>query len=232
MTTNQLTQAQLDQLRRLNSPTVANAIEMFGVRLRNTGFTDSRVHCIFPEFPPIVGYAATVRIRTADPPMEGRTFYDRTDWWNHILSVPAPRIVVAEDVDEPPGLGSFIGEVHANILDALDCVGVVTNGAVRGLRATRAIRFQMFAGNMSVSRAYAHIFDFGGPVIVGGMKVQAGDLLHGDVHGVQTIPLEIADKIPDAAEQIIRNKARLVALCHSGEFTLDKIRAAVKDWKP
>lgn len=65
------------------------------------------------------------------------------------------------------------------------------------------------------------------------MKVQAGDLLHGDVHGVQTIPLEIADKISYAAEQIVRNKERVVALCRSQEFTLDKIRAAVvKDWKP
>ena len=168
----------------------------------------------------------------ADPPMIQHSYYDRTEWWNHISSVPAPRILVVEDIDEHPGLGSFIGEVHANILDALDCVGVVTNGAVRGLRGTRAIRFQMFAGNLSVSRAYAHIFDFGGPITVAGMKVRPGDLLHGDVHGVQTIPLEIADKIPDAAEQIIRNKARVVALCHSGEFTLDKIRATVKDWKP
>ena len=206
MTTNQLTQAQLDQLRRLDSSTVANAIEMFDVRLRNTGFTDSRVHCIFPDFPPMVGYAATARIRTSNPPMEGHSFYDRTDWWNHILSIPAPRIVVVEDVDEHPGLGSFIGEVHANILYALGCVGIVTNGAVRGLRAMRAIGFQMFAGNLSVSHAYAHILDFGGPVTVAGMKVRAGDLLHGDVHGVQTIPLEIADKIPHAAEQIVRNE--------------------------
>jgi regulator of RNase E activity RraA len=233
MTTNQLTQAQVDQLRRLDSSTVANAIEMLDVRLRNTGFTDSRVHCIFPDFPPIVGYAATARIRTSNPPMEGHSYYDRTDWWDHILSIPAPRIVVVEDVDKHPGLGSFIGEVHANILYALGCVGIVTNGAVRGLRATREIRFQMFAGNLSVSHAYAHIFDFGGTVTVGGMKVQAGDLLHGDVHGVQTIPLEIADKISYAAEQIVRNKERVVALCRSQEFTLDEIRAAVvKDRKP
>ena len=64
MTTNQLTQVQLDQLRGLDSYTVADTILTFDVRLRNTGFTDSRVHCIFPDFPPIVGYAATARIRT------------------------------------------------------------------------------------------------------------------------------------------------------------------------
>ena len=232
MTTNPLTQDQLDQLRRLDSSTVANAIEMFDVRLRNTGFTDSRVHCIFPDFPPIVGYAATARIRTSKPPMEGHGFYDRTDWWDPILRIPAPRIVVVEDVDEHPGLGSVIGEVHGNILYALGCVGLVTNGAVRDLRAMRAIRFQMFAGNLSVSHAYVHILDFGGPITVAGMKVRSGDLLHGDANGVQTIPLEIADKIPQVAEQVVRNEQRVVALCRSQEFTVDKIRAAVKDLRP
>ena len=231
MTANPLTQAHLDQLCRLDSSTVANAIEIFDVRLRNTGFTDSRVHCIFPDFPSMVGYAATVRVRTSDPPMKSHSYFDRTDWWSHILSIPAPRVVVVEDVDEHPGLGSFIGEVHANILYALGCVGVVTNGAVRGLRATRAIGFQMFAGNMSVSHAYAHILDFGGTVTAGRMKVQAGDLLHGDVHGVQTIPLEVADQIPNAADEIARDKERAAAFCHSREFTLDRIRAALRDWK-
>jgi 4-hydroxy-4-methyl-2-oxoglutarate aldolase len=232
MTTKQLSEVQLEQLRDLDSSAVANAVELFDVRLRNVGFTDSSVHCMLPDFPPMVGYAATARVRTSDPPMEGHSYYDRTDWWNHILSIPAPRIVVVEDVDDHPGLGAFIGEVHANILRALGCVGVVTNGAVRDLRASRALKFYMFAGNVSVSHAYAHIFDFGGGVTVGQMQVKAGDLLHGDAHGVLTLPLEIAGKIPEAAGQIVRNKQRVVALCHSREFTLDKIRDAVKEWKP
>jgi 4-hydroxy-4-methyl-2-oxoglutarate aldolase len=232
MTTNSFTQAQLEQLSRLDSSTIANAIETFDVRLRNTGFTDSTVHCMFPDFPAMVGYGVTVRTRTSTPPMEGHAFADRTDWWTRILSVPAPRIVVVEDLDERPGLGSFIGEIHANILSALGCIGVVTNGAVRDLAAARAIPFQMFARNVSVSHAFAHIVDFGGPVIVGRMKVETGDLLHGDSNGVQTIPLKIADKIPNAADRILRNKERLVALCRSREFSLDKISAAVKDWQP
>jgi 4-hydroxy-4-methyl-2-oxoglutarate aldolase len=187
---------------------------------------------MFPEFPPVVGYAATARIHTSNPPMEGNSFHDRTDWWNHIVRIPAPRMVVVEDVDNPPGLGSFIGKVHGNILYALGCVGVVTNGAVRGLRAAQAIGLQIFAGNLSASHAYAHIFDFGGPVSVAGMRVQPGDLLHGDVHGVQTIPLEIADRIPERAKEMTQNDEQIIALCRSQEFTLEKIRAAVKNLKP
>lgn len=223
-----LRDAQLERLRRVDSCTLANAIETFEIRLRNTGFTDSSVHCLFPDFPAIVGYAATARVRTSDPPMEGHSYYDRTDWWNYIIGIPAPRIVVLEDVDSHPGLGALIGEVHANILFALGVVGVITNGAVRNLGAARGTRLQIFAGSVSVSHAYAHVFDFGGRITVGRMEVKPGDLLHGDSHGVQTVPTEIAEKIPDVADGIIRQKQRLVALCHSPGFSLEKLRAAVK----
>src|SRR5580704_5125001 len=210
----------IQSLARLDSCTVANAIEMFDVRLRNTGFTDSSVRCMFDELPPMVGYATTARVRTSDPPMEGANYYDRTDWWNHILTIPPPRIVVVEDADPHPGLGAFIGELHANILLALGCVGVVTNGAVRDLRAVRATGFQMFARNTSVSHAYAHIYDFGHTIEVGHMKVRPGDLLHGDLHGVQTIPSEIAGEIPEAAHTMIRGEEHLIALCRSENFTI------------
>jgi len=230
-TTNVLTSVQLEQLRRIDSPSVANAVETFGVRLRNAGFTDRSVRCIFPDFPTVAGYAATARVRTSEPPMEGHSYYDRTDWWNHILSIPAPRIVVLEDVDPHPGLGAAVGELHANILRAMGCVALVTNGAVRDLPAVRGSRFQMFAGNLSVSHAYAHIFEFGCNVTVGGMKVSPGDLLHGDVHGIQTVPLEIADKVADVAQRIRSEEQHILSLCRSKDFTLEKLRAAIKETK-
>jgi 4-hydroxy-4-methyl-2-oxoglutarate aldolase len=226
-----LASTQIDELRRLDSATVSNAVESFGVRLPNTGFTDSTIHCLFRDFPPMVGYAVTARIRTANPPMEGHTYIDRTDWLDHILSSPEPRVVVLEDMDGPHRRGAFIGEMHANILRTLSCVGVVTNGAVRGIPTSRAIGLQMFAGNLCVSHAYAHVIDFGGAVTVGRMEVQAGELLHGDLHGVQTIPFEIAGRIPDAASRIVQYKQRIADLCRSGTFTLDRFRSAAKGLK-
>ena len=221
--------AQLEQLRRLSTCVVASAIERFQVRLPNTGFADSSVRCVFEDLPPVVGYAATSRIRSADPPMEGRSYYARFDWWDHILTIPAPRIVVVEDVDTPGGLGAFIGEVHANILIALDCVAMATNGAVRDLPHVQRTGFQMFAGNVSVSHAYAHVFDFGGTVQIGGLKVHPGDLIHGDRHGIQTIPLEIADRVPAAAHEILQKRQRLIGLCRAPHFTPEGFRKAVQD---
>jgi 4-hydroxy-4-methyl-2-oxoglutarate aldolase len=227
MKQNSVDPAVLEALSKLDSCSVANAIETFGVRLRNAGFADSTVCCLFEDFPSLVGYAATVRVRTSEPPMEGDTYYYRLDWLDHLTSVPSPRVLVVEDLDARPGLGAFIGDVHANILRVLGCIGMATNGAVRNLEAARSLGFQMFARNVSVSHAFAHILDFGGPVKVGNMQVQPGDLLHGDRHGIQTVPLEIAAKIPGVVQRMSGEERQLIEFCRSGAFTLEKLRSEV-----
>lgn len=229
MTARQLTPGQLEQFRRLSTCVVASAIETFRVRLPNAGFANSSVRCMFPETPPVVGYAATARIRTSAPPMEGSSYYFRTDWWKEILKIPAPRIIVVQDLDDPPGLGAFVGEVHAHILQALGGTALVTNGAVRDLDQVRATGFQLFAGNVSVSHAYAHVFDFGGTIEIGGLKISPGALIQADLHGVQTIPIEIAAQIPGAAAEILKRRQYFIGLCRSGDFSLESLRGGMEE---
>ena len=222
-----LTSEQLEILRRLDACTVANAIETFHERLRNEGFADNSVRCQFPHLPPMLGYAATVKVRGSAPPTASGNYADRTDWWDYILSLPAPRVVVVQDVATKVGLGSLLGAVHINILRALGCTGAVTNGAVRDLPAAEKLSFQLFAGSVSVSHAYVHIVEFGTPVEIGGLKIQSGDLLHGDLHGVQTIPASIAGKIPLAAAEIIAREQELITFCQSKGFSVEKLRDAI-----
>jgi regulator of RNase E activity RraA len=223
-----LSAQQLQALRQLDACTLANAIETFHERLRNEGFVDHTVRCRFPRLPPMVGYAVTIKIRGSAPPTSDGSYPDRTDWWDYILSVPAPRVVVVQDISSRPGLGSLVGAVHMNILRALDCVGVVTNGSVRDIPAAESAGFHLFAGSLSVSHAYIHIIEIGEPVEIGGLKLRSGDLLHGDMHGVQSIPLAIADRLPAVAARILAKEQAIIALCRSPEFTLEKLRASVR----
>jgi 4-hydroxy-4-methyl-2-oxoglutarate aldolase len=223
-----LTEEELDRLRQFDSCMMANAIEKFRVRLRNTGFTDASIHCMFPDAPPMVGYAATARLRSGEPPISGKTFRDRTDFWNKILEIPAPRILVLQDMDDPPGRGAFIGDVHAAILKALGCIGYLTNGAARELPSVRKMGIQVFAGNAAVSHAYAHIFEVGATVCVGGMDVRPGDLLHGDQHGVLTIPIEIAAEIPNVALAMQSAEQKVIDLCRSSSFSVAKLQEVMK----
>jgi regulator of RNase E activity RraA len=218
----------IEALRRLDACVVANAIESFDLRLRNEGFTDGSVRSLYPRLEPMVGYAATIKIRGSAPPTTGPLYPDRTDWWDYIVSQPGPRVVVVQDVATRPGLGSLLGAVHINILKALGCVGAVTDGSVRDIPAVEKLGFQLFAGGITLSHAYVHIVEIGGTVTIGGLTIQSGDLLHGDLHGLQSIPIAIAPQIPEVARRIIEREAALIALCQSPGFSLAALRATIE----
>lgn len=223
-----LSQETLKLLERFDSCTISNAIEQFELRTRNEGFVKGSVRCMFPQFPPRVGYAATARIRTSSTPIGGRWYYDRIDWWSYLRTIPAPRFVVAEDVDPTPGLGAWVGQIHANIFKALDCCVYLTNGAVRDLPGAEEADFQLFAGSVSVSHAYAHVIEYGEPVEIGGLQIKPGDLLHGDQHGVVLVPISIAEEIPRVADDVVKTEQDLVAFCRSKEFSFDKLAKKIE----
>jgi len=230
----------LKKLSALDTCTVSNAIERLAVRLRNEGFVSGTAQCRFPDLGPMVGYAATARIRTDSPPMAHRCYYDRMDWWNFVASIPEPRVMVLQDTDPRPGVGAFVGEIHATIGLALNCVGCVTNGAVRDLAAVEAMGFQLFAGDVSVSHSYAHIIEFGEPVEIGGLKISSGDLIHGDRHGLLTVPLSIAAEIPEEASKMVQAERELIEFCSSPNFSLEELSKRIKSvsahcelpWRP
>lgn len=221
----------LAALKQLSSPTIANAIETFKIRPREAGNLSSEIRGLFPEVGSVVGYAVTALIRAERAPVEGRrasTFA----YWDHVLSIRAPRVVIVHDLDDPRGQGAQWGEVQANIHKALGCTGVVTDGSVRDLDEVRALGFQFCAAHVSVSHANVHLVDFGIPVKVGGVWIRPGDLIHADQHGAVTIPLEIADRIPDAAAKIEAEERRIIDVCRSTEFSVDRLKAVYQEIRP
>ncbi len=216
-----LTEQELEALRRYDTCTVANAIETFNIRPRNSGFMRPEIRSIFPELGIIVGYAMTGRIEAARPAV-GQ--YATHSWWDDLVKIPAPRIVVLQDMDDPPGVGSFWGEVNGNIHKALGCIATITNGGVRDLSEVRALGFHYYAQHVLVSHAYIHMIDHGQPVTVGGLEVKPGDLLHADQHGVHVIPMEIARELPAACEAVIAKERVIIDYCKTPDFTLEGLK--------
>lgn len=219
--TTTLTPEHLEALRRYDAPTVANAIETFNVRPRNTGFMDASVRCMFPDLGVMVGYACTAVITAAQEPPR-RALVSREAWWRTILAAPAPRVVVMQDIDAKP-IGSFWGEVQGNVHKALGCVGVVTNGGVRDLNEVHALGFQFFANAVLVSHAYVRLVEINVPVTVGGMIVRPGDLIHADQHGAQVVPIDLVPKIPEAVAALTARERRIIDTCQAPDFSLEKL---------
>jgi len=218
----------LDAIRQFDTCTVANAIERFKIRLRNEGFTRPGLRCVTGGSPRLLGYAATCRVRAADPPMSGESYIGRTDWWAEIGNLPVPRIAVIQDLDATALGASTVGEVHAAILKAFRCEGAITNGAVRDVPGVSRMQFPMFASAVSVSHAYTHMVDYGTPVDILGLPIRLGDLLYADCHGVLSIPLEIAPRIPEMAAAIRAQEQEIIDLCQSSEFSVEKLLKAVQ----
>ena len=217
-----LSKVEFERLQRLDTCTVSNAIDRLKIRLRNEGsMLGSAVHCQFPNLGPMLGYAATGQIRSTSAPVTGRAYHENMNWWRYVASVPEPRILVLQDVDPIPGAGALVGELHALIALGLNCVGYVTNGSVRDLPAVEALGFHLFAGSVAVSHMYAHVSEYGEPIEIGGMKIESGDLLHGDRHGVHSIPLSIASEVPKMVTQMLSEERDLRDFCRSPRFSLE-----------
>jgi regulator of RNase E activity RraA len=220
----EVTQEQLEALRQIPSCAIANAIETFEVRPRNVGFMAPSVRSIFPELGGMIGYAVTAVIAAEKAPT-ARMNISRPQWFDEVLKVPGPRVVVIQDLDHPGVIGSFWGEVQANIHTRLGCVGTVTNGGVRDLDEMRAKGFNAFASEVLVSHAYVHLVDANVPVTVGGLTVNSGDIIMGDQHGVIAIPKDIAAEIPAAVAAVEAKEHKIIGLSNSPDFTLEKLKA-------
>lgn len=224
MTTPRHTEDELKAIGRFTVPTLANAIETFGVIPSNEGFCDATMKCHYPDMPLMVGYAVTARVSTDQPPSKIRPGIHEPDYWRYIAEQPGPKVAVVQDIDRPPR-GAMWGEWNANVHKALGCVGMVTEGAARDLDGVRKINFHFFSTHVLPTHGYGAFIDYGGSVRVAGLVIQPGDLLVGDMHGVLLIPPEIPLlELAIVAEEIDKLESEIFRLCQSPEFSIDRLR--------
>src|SRR5438034_558427 len=105
----------LDNVRKLiefDTPTVANGLELLGVRDATVGYTGPNVRALMPELGARVGIAVTARMDTTTAG-KGDTSHPKLfyDWLRHIVSLsgagtgasePVPIFAVIESVGTKP----------------------------------------------------------------------------------------------------------------------------------
>lgn len=195
-----LTPAELDALKRIDSPTIANAIETFEIRPRVSGYAGYDIRCIFPDLPPTVGYAVTC---TVDSTTEGREGIGFNVLYELLARTPGPTVVVMQDVGTDRLHSCHAGEMMSTRMKGLGAVGILTDGGLRDVREVGALGgFQYFCAGLVVAHGNPICVSVGDDVTISGMKVRPGDLLHGDANGIVHIPDECAAGVADAAQRI------------------------------
>lgn len=218
----------LEELRKYDTPTICNALEILLGGRRSTGFTTAPFICADPKLPPLVGYARTATLRASEPAqMSAQEARDwRMRYYEYVAAEPHPTIVVIQDIDARPGLGAWWGEVHALVHQKLGSLGVVTNGAIRDLDFI-APGFQLLGGSISPSHAFVHIVDLAPEVNIFGLTVRHHDLIHADRHGAVTIPARVALQLPHAIQVMIQREQLIMQAASRPGFGVEDIRHAM-----
>lgn len=166
----------------------------------------------------MVGLActATFRAATARP---DRVINQGLDLQLEKLQMlPGPGIVVFQDLDMP-WFGATVGEIRCTLYMLGGAAGVVTSGAIRDIDGVTDIEVPVYASAITCSHGHHYVPDLDVPVMVGGVTIMPGDLIHGDGNGIVVIPLTIADAAADVAFRLSKLETNLLQVLKSKDIS-------------
>ncbi|TKJ34798.1 MAG: dimethylmenaquinone methyltransferase [Planctomycetes bacterium B3_Pla] len=228
----QLSQAELLELQRWNTPSVYNGWEQITKSdAGKDGFNLEECRDFMPEMGPMVGYAVTVVVEPSNPEHRKQNPKAWSEYRRYVASLSGPKIAVVQDLNKPETIGSFWGEVNSSIHRALGCVGTITDGAIRDLDEMRTVGYKAIARRLCVGHAYSHPVRWNCPVEVFGRSVEPGELIHADKHGFLVVPQEDRRRLLDATRFMDSNECRTMisAARQSCGVPLEQLLARIDD---
>src|SRR5262245_47536910 len=133
----------LNLLRKYDTPTVCNVVELLDLCPRTAFYMDGRIQACYPKLPPMVGYASTATFRSASPPRAGNVYSGLIEQVASFAKSPQPPVVVFQDLDDPPAAATF-GEIMCTTYKSFGAVGLITSGAGRDLDQVEVLGFPCF----------------------------------------------------------------------------------------
>ena len=222
----------LDLLRRVDTPTVCNAIEVVEGKRGFNRFTKGTMFHCRPGMPAMVGRARTAKIAGLEPPEEDAPTLKarRLDYFRNMARGPGPTVAVVEDLDYPKCVAGWWGEVHVAVHKGLGMKGALTNGVMRDLDVIDD-GFPVLAGSVGPSHGFVHVRELGTQVTVMDMQVEEDDLIHADRHGAVVIPEAVIPDLEAGIATVISNEAIVLVPAREPGFTIEKLEAAWADFE-
>jgi 4-hydroxy-4-methyl-2-oxoglutarate aldolase len=185
----------LAEYSKLYTPAVSDAIDNLKLR---PGFMDMGIKPMWPGAR-FVGYAATIEFVPGDTFNEG----DVQSLMSMLSKVGKHRAVVMSM--SGMNIASGLGQVTSMIAQKLGCTGGVVDGPVRDLAQVNALKFPLFGRGCIPSsvRGRMKLGSLISPVKCGGVLVNPGDLVFGDINGVVVAPEHALREVLEESKKII-----------------------------
>ncbi|MGY6549931.1 MAG: RraA family protein [Roseinatronobacter sp.] len=205
-------------LRKVDTPTVCNAIEVVQGKRGFDEFTRGTMLCSEPGAR-VVGYAVTAQIAALAPPSDPPDVIRarRMAYYRAMFEAPKPALAVIEDLDFPDCIGAYWGEVNTTIHKGFGLSGALTNGVMRDLNDMPA-GFPVIAGSIGPSHGFVHVRSLGQPVTVFGLQIAQGDLVHADRHGAVVIPPDILPDLQRGIDKLLATEKLILDPARAPDF--------------
>ena len=211
-----------------DTPTVANGLELLGVQDPTVGYTGPDVRALTPDFGARVGIAVTARMDTTTGGTDDAPSLF-ADWVRRMAALarqagepPLPIFAVMESVGPRPRHTVTIGDGMATVMVLAGAVGFLTNGSIRDIEGVRQVPLACWGAGLSPMHGRLRWLDVGSPVVIDGMVVRTGDLIHADVNGAIAIPAAIADRVYDQAALVRERERAFFAHLRAPGMTLER----------
>lgn len=214
-------------LRRVDTPTVCNAIEIVEGRRGFNRFTRGTVLCSDPGAGALVGRARTATIAALAPPTEDPAVVRerRMAYYRYMAEGERPAIAVIQDLDGAAAIGAFWGEVNATVHKGFGLAGALTDGVMRDLGDLPS-GFPVIAGSVGPSHGFVHVREIGVPVTVFGLTIAPDDWVHADRHGAVVIAPDHVPLIGAAIARLIATERLVLDAARAEGFDFDTFEAA------
>ena len=200
----------IEELRKYDTPSITNIVATYPKNQLCLGlynpwtenwYTDQTVRCMFPELGRTVGYAVTCVFGLPDPNYARLSFMDVID---ALEASRKPSILVFQQ-KFPPDTANKVGLAGGNMtagMQAVGCVGAISNGPSRDIDEIRPMGFQYMLSGVTAGHGDFAVHAVNVPVTVAGMDVSPGEIVHMDENGACKFP-------SDRIEAVLTNVAAL-----------------------
>jgi len=226
----------IEKLKKIDTPTISNVVATYPGNELCLGlhdpwygewYSDSIIHCIFPEVEARVGYVATVVFALK---YDKQPRLDRWALLDHIEATKKPAVLIAQQMFPTAlvsRLGLFGGMMSAQY-KALGVVGVATDGSIRDLDEIRETGLQYYAAGVTPSHGPFEEVAVGVPVTIGHLSVKPGEMVHMDKHGIVKYPSIKMAQVLENAQKMLDREEKDKSVLQDRKFSLSQWKEYVE----
>lgn len=153
----------------------------------------------------VLGRAKTLKLRALEEGEDFTGIYGALGSYEQIVANDV--IVVENAVPE----FAYFGDLNARLAIRAGAVGAIIDGVTRDSTAVRRLGFPVFARDTCCVdvRRRATVAHVGGPITVGGVRVEPGDLVFADADGIVVIPKRHEEDVIRRAVDTLSKESRI-----------------------